>query len=85
MTRWNFHGSNTRLRAGDVIVFGLAEANVTRVNLSSATIEYRDPSKIVTNEAGEERTVKGAKRTLDIASSSECRILRRESDPLILT
>jgi hypothetical protein len=77
--RWNFNGTFTRLREGDLVKYDNQEVRVERVTPTAAYIALPREARSFTTLMGQTVTLKPSARRVAISANSEIPILNRRA------
>ena len=77
--RWNFNGTFTRLREGDLVKYDNQTVRVQRVTPTAAYVALPREARTFTTLMGQTVTVKPSARCVAISANSEIPILNRRA------
>lgn len=77
--RWNFNGTFTRLREGDLVEYDNQQVRVERVTPTAAYVALPREPRTFTTLMGQTVTVKSGPRHIAISANSEIPILNRRA------
>ncbi len=77
--RWNFNGTFTRLRKGDLVKYDNQVVRVERVTPTAAYVALPREARSFTTLLGQQVTLKPSARCVGISANSEIPILNRRA------